>query len=128
MLHIKQLALPENLLLIEEEPIFIDTNLSTNIQKTAAQIEEDKAKRRFRTGKVIAIGKTVIDNNSSSFYSTKGKLLDISIGTILLYDAFSVTPNDIPLDYEEKPKTLRRLIYMNRNFAQAIIEDEQSPS
>lgn len=124
MLPLKMLNFPDNLLLIEEEPIFIDNKLSKNIIKNDAQIELDKTKRRYRTGKVLAMGKICEDANTVSFSSsTTGKNLTVSVGTIVLYDCSIADVNDCPIEYDNQPETARPLVYLNRNFVQAIIQE-----
>lgn len=126
MLNLNQLALPDNLLVIEEEPIFVDTKLSASIHKDEAQIAQDIKQRRYRTGKVLVMGDIVLDTNSRHTFlsSTTGKKIMVDIGTIVIYDASIADVNDCPIEYENQPTPKRPLIYLNRNFVQAIIEEE----
>lgn len=124
MLKLEQISFPDNLLVIEEEPVFVDTKLSKTISKTNGQIEQDRANRRYRTGIVIAMGRQFTDINSTIYSSPTGKEKQIKIGTTVFYAANSVDVNDCPIEH---PKMERQLIYCNRNFLQGIIDiDEQS--
>lgn len=123
MLDLKSIAFPENLLVIEEEPIFVNEKLSKSVIKSDAQVEQDKATRRYRTGKVIAHGRIVIDTNSTTFSSTMGESQDIKLNTIVLYDASIVDVNDCPVEYENQHDTPRKVVYLNRNMIHGIIEE-----
>lgn len=118
MLNVKQLLLKDNVLLVEEYPPQVQATMGTAnvIQKTEAQLDQDKARIRFRVGKVIATG--AVKEEALTQFSTKGESL---VGKDILYTADAVDVIDIPLNDTAR---LLRPVTISINYVIAIVLPE----
>ena len=117
MLNLKQIQLPNNILLIEEHPVVVDETVG-GVHRDPVDIAREKSMRVFRTGKVISEG--IIDTTILTSFSTKGKSLIIStlVGKTVMYMAPSVDIVDVPVEQT------KRLVSINASYLFSLIGEE----
>ncbi len=120
MLKLSEISLKKNLLLIEEYPLDIAPQTDAGIHKSEDVLNEERARRRFRTGKIIKWG--ALDDESveaSGLQYTGEELIE---NQNILYTADAVELVDIPVE------GTKRLLLVNLHNIIGVIkfqEEEQ---
>ena len=127
-MEIKDLFLPDNLLLIEEHPVVV-AETSGGVMLNPERIAALKAARRFRTGVILAKGYIESKLIPTSLFKGKQEVAKtedpLPIGTTIIYDANLADLFDVPLS-----DTLdKRLITINASYMTAVVDvDTDTPN
>lgn len=101
MLKLSELELKKNLLLVEEYPLDIAPQTSTGIHKSEQEVNDERARRRFRIGKIVKWGE--LDDDLARESGLQCRLDEHNAEEMIedqdiLYTADAVEIVDIPIE------------------------------
>lgn len=114
MLELKSIKLINNLLLIKENPVEVQTTTPNGIRLPEEKISRARAAVRFRTGVIVAHGKLTADETA-----------DLT-GKVVMYPADRIDGLDIPVcldKSEENPTRIEPLVMLDLHTVFAFIEE-----
>jgi len=125
MLKLSEIELKKNLLLVEEYPLDIAPQTSAGIHKSEAELNEERARRRFRTGKILKWGE--LDDTLAREVGLQGVAdehneIDMIDDQNILYTADAVELVDIPVE------GTKRLLLINLHNIIGVITFEDDIS
>ncbi len=125
MLKLSEIELKKNLLLIEEYPLDIKPQTEAGIHKSEEQLNEDRARRRFRIGKIIKWG--ALDNELALDAGLQHILDEHNEPELIedqniLYTADAIELVDIPIE-----DTKRLLLINLHNIIGVVNFEEDAP-
>ncbi len=122
MLKLSELELKKNLLLVEEYPLDIKPQTDAGIHKSEEQLNEERARRRFRIGKIIKWG--ALDDELSLDAGLQHILDENNEPELIedqniLYTADAIELVDIPV------KNTKRLLLINLHNIIGVVNFEE---
>lgn len=122
MLKLSELELKKNLLLVEEYPLDIAPQTDAGIHKSEDQLNEERARRRFRVGKIVkwgALEDQLIEDSGLLRRLDEDNNLEVIEDQDILYTADAVEIVDIPIE------GTKRLLLVNLHNIIGVVNFEE---
>jgi len=121
MLKLSEVELKKNLLLVEEYPLDIKPQTDAGIHKSEDQLNEERARRRFRIGKIVKWGwldDQLVEDSGLHRRLDEDNNLELIEDQNILYTADAVELVDIPIE------DTKRLLMVNLHNIIGVVNFE----